>query len=386
MIALKWLSGLFLLCCTLISAEEKVVKLTPPIISPKTIALEYSCMRPGREGGINISIEKRSDKTIINCYGHGGAGWTTLFGSVQKTIDLFENENPNKDIPIRVLGSGCVGLTTAIELSRLGYNVAGIYTKNLYDMASWRAAGFFGLLAIDDPKAIVPMAVKTFLTYQQIEKGQHPYIPKGAVELLPIYCTSDTENELAFLVEQNLVPPKESVSLEFDHGIKHKGFFKYLTYYMNTGILMKQLINEVKKLNIPLEVKEIHSYCEVSENMIFNCTGLGAEELNMDSKLNAIAGHLIALNEESGQGHMDYMLLTNVVQNGKKEALYMTPKCIIVTPDNPMGRNIFGVLGVTFIPHAEKLSSEQLRELDRIEFNKILDRASIFFSGHSYNK
>ena len=47
-----------------------------------------------------------SVKTIVNCYGHGGWGWTTLFGSVQYAIELFEKTNPSKDIPIRVIGWG----------------------------------------------------------------------------------------------------------------------------------------------------------------------------------------------------------------------------------------------------------------------------------------
>jgi hypothetical protein len=131
-------TGSFLPQPQLSKYKNRVVNLTPPAISKDTIAQEIVCTRPMRDGCFNISVEpissKFESKKIINCYGHGGSGWTTLFGSVKKAIELFENENPQKDVPIRVIGSGCMGLTSAIELTRRGYNVAGIATKSLYDI------------------------------------------------------------------------------------------------------------------------------------------------------------------------------------------------------------------------------------------------------------
>ncbi len=41
-----------------------------------------------------------------------------------------------------------MGLTAAIELTRQGYQVSGISTKELYDLCSWRAAGYFALVSV----------------------------------------------------------------------------------------------------------------------------------------------------------------------------------------------------------------------------------------------
>ena|ERR1700722_5439007 len=120
---------------------ERIVTLTPPKINPETICAEIRCVRPGRTGFANISVDIGS-KIIVNCYGHGGSGWQTLFGSVKKAISLYYGD---KDVPIRVVGSSCVGLATAIELARKGYDVKGITTKSLYDTPSWNAAGYFSL-------------------------------------------------------------------------------------------------------------------------------------------------------------------------------------------------------------------------------------------------
>jgi len=89
---------------SLISQEPEILRLAPPQISSETILEEIVCTRPMREGKFNISLEQSSNKTIVNCYGHGGSGWTTLFGSVNKAIELFEKTHPNKDTPIRIIG------------------------------------------------------------------------------------------------------------------------------------------------------------------------------------------------------------------------------------------------------------------------------------------
>nr|MBA3816188.1 hypothetical protein [Parachlamydiaceae bacterium] len=138
-----------LLCSLALQANEpKIVKLIPPQICNETVSEEIVCTRPMREGKFNISLEQKNSKTVVHCYGHGGSGWTTLFGSVSKAIDLFQETQPSKAKPIRIIGSGCMGLTAAIELSQLGYQIAGISTKNLYDLPSWRAAGYFALVSV----------------------------------------------------------------------------------------------------------------------------------------------------------------------------------------------------------------------------------------------
>jgi hypothetical protein len=107
--AMKALLGLMLCFFSLTADEPRVVKLAPPQITEETISEELVCTRPMRDGKFNISLEHIGDKTVINCYGHGGSGWTTLFGSVNKAIDLFVNSNVDKQKPIRVVGAGCMG-------------------------------------------------------------------------------------------------------------------------------------------------------------------------------------------------------------------------------------------------------------------------------------
>ncbi len=365
-----------------------MVKLTPPILSRDTISKKIVCTRPMRNGKFNLSVGHHLGKIIVNCYGHGGSGWTTLFGSVNKTIELFQNIDPNKHRAIRVIGSGCMGLTAAIELDRLGFTVAGISTKSLYDLPSWRAAGYFALVSVktspEEQENLNEIGLHTFLSYQIIDRGEHPYITREAVKYMPIYSSIDTDAGVEDLEERGLIPPRQYVSLDFGNGVIHHGYVKYMTYFMNTTTLMHQLIAEVNKRAIPIQLQEVQSFDEIAEEIIFNCSGLGGRELNHDTSLIPVRGHLIALNAAAGDGHMDYMIYTKVKQDGKEEYVYLFPKNRSVIPENISGTVCSGVLGGTFIPHVDQLPQTEQEELDQIELKRLLDRNSEFFHGHPF--
>jgi len=373
-------------------ALHTIVKLTPPAIAPATIKQEIVCTRPMREGRFNIGCSTMAtavgDKTRVDCYGHGGSGWTTLFGSVQSAIELFEKSNPSKATPIRVVGSGCMGLTTAIELTRRGYQVAGISTKSLYDMPSWRAAGYFALVSVKTSKEeqdnLNAIGLNTFKAYQQIDNSEHPYLTKECVRFLPVYCSHDTDSGVEDLEKKGLIPKREQVTLDFGNGVQHKNYVRFMTYFMDTTELMQQLTKTVKRLQIPIEMQEVTSFDAVKEAVVFNCAGLGARELNKDDQMIPVRGHLVALNEAAGTKHMDYMIYTKVKQDGKEEYIYMFPKAVSVTPEKTAGVACRAVLGGTFIPHVDKLPQSEQDALDRREMGRMLERNSQFFHGKAY--
>lgn len=365
-----------------------VVRLTPPQISQSTLSEKIVCTRPMRNGKFNISLEQQGNKHIINCYGHGGCGWTTLFGSVEKAIDHFLKLNPSKDTPIRILGSGCMGLTSAIELTRMGYHVEGIYTKEFFLIPSWQAAGYFAFVSVktspEEQENLNQIGLNTFRVYQSIDKGEHPYISKEAVRYMPVYCSSETESGVEDLEAKGMIPAREYVTLDFGNGVQHPGYAKFMTYFLNTTTMMRQLKTEVDRLGIKIEKHEVKAFEDVNESILFNCTGLGSRELNNDDLMVPVRGHLVALNDSSGTEHMDYMIYTKVKQEGETEYVYMFPKTVCVLPENTSGVSCVGVLGGTFLPNIDSLSKEEQAAVDKKEFKKLLDRNSEFFLGHPY--
>jgi hypothetical protein len=338
-----------------------------------------------RLGKFNISTETVGSKTIVNCLGHGGSGFTTLFGSVNKAISLFEAlPTTNKSTPIRVIGSGCMGFCCAAELARLGYTVVGVYTEELYDIPSWRATGYFALVSVktspEEQQNLNEIGMDTFLTYNQISAGTHPYLSPDVVRMIPVYSSQETDVGIADLEARGLIPPHEDVTIDFGNGVQYANFVKNSTYFMDVTTMMRQFTAEIDRLSIPVEIKSVQSFDEINESVIFNCSGLGGRILNQDKDLIPVRGHLLMLDENSGTEHMDYMIYTED-PNFDGKYIYMFPKPTTVTSTDIAGYPCQGLLGGTFIPLTGKETEEEMKALDDASYKDLMKRNSQFFYG-----
>ncbi len=372
--------------------SERVEHLVPPLLNDSTINEKVACTRPMREGKFNISAEKKDDKVLVHCYGHGGSGCTTSFGSVRRAIELYEEQFPDSlNVPIRVIGGGIIGLTAAIELTLKGYEVTGITAKELYDIPSWKNAGYFALVSVQTDKEeqqnLNRIGMATFKEYKKIYEGNHPYISSECIRYLPVYCSQETEAGVEDLEKAGLIDSREAVTLDFGNGVTHENFTKFMTYFMDTTRIMVQLREKVASLGISIEEKELSSFDELSESVVFNCAGLGAKQLNADDKMVAVRGHLLNLNENAGSGHMDYMIYSKFKADNDNEGyVYMFPKCLQINASNKQGKVVYGTLGGTFIPNTDLLTDEELEVMDRDEFKNIADRNSQFFWGRPFDQ
>lgn len=371
---------------SLLHAGQRVERLVPPVISEESIDEKVACTRPMRKGKFKISAEERDGKLITHIYGHGGAGCTTLFGSVAKGIEAFEKQlNGREAGPIRVIGSGIIGLTTAIELTLKGYKVAGIKSEERFDIPSLKNAGYFALVSVktdpEEQENLNQIGMISFQEYKKISEGRHPYLKKQNARLLPVYASLDTEAGVEDLEVKGLIPEKELVTLDFGNGVTHPNFVKYQTFFMDTTNIMLELRETVEKFGIPIEEVKVNSFDEISEDFIFNCAGLGSKTLNDDDEMVAVRGHLLNLNYKSGTEHMDYMIYTKVQGRDGDEYVYMFPKGLQVDKSNPFGKSVRGTIGGTFIPNTDELAPEELEVLDRVEFEKLKNRTNVFFWG-----
>ncbi len=380
----------FALTASFATAENKIEHLTPPILERATVASEVTCTRPMREGTFNISTETVGNQFVVHCYGHGGCGWTTFMGSVERAIELLQRKYPTPMMtpPIRVIGTGCMGLCSTIELIRRGYTVAGITTDELYNIPSWNAAGYYAIVSVkispEEEAAVNQINLFTFRAYQKIQAGTHPYLTTKAVRYLPVYCSEDTHAGVEELEEYKMIPPREIVDIDFGNGVVHKNFKKMMTYFFDVTTLMQDLHAEVARLQVPIEKKKIMHFDELAEEIVFNCTGLGGGDLAKDVKMIPVRGHLVMLNEGAGKGHMDYMIYTKVQQEGKEEYVYFFPRTHFINPTG-QGSPAYGVLGGTFLANADKMPAPELSQLDELEFKRLLDRNSMFFHGKPFS-
>jgi glycine/D-amino acid oxidase-like deaminating enzyme len=116
------------------------VSLPPVLATWDRIIRTTVGLRPHRPAGFNISAEKLDDKTVVHNYGHGGAGHSLGWGCGLLAAELaLESGAPDARSSARwdgaqpsrraaVIGCGTVGLTTARQLQRRGFDVT-IYAK-----------------------------------------------------------------------------------------------------------------------------------------------------------------------------------------------------------------------------------------------------------------
>lgn len=373
-----YISFFFLLYSVALVADPLVVQLQPPYVDDADLLVPAACNRPRRSAGINISLEKRDDKTIVHCYGHGGSGYTTLFGSIDQAFELLCEAVPSFDTPIRVIGSGCMGLTLAIDLRRAGYSSISISTKQRHDLPSWRAGGFFdpGVGTESSPEELheLNLGLATYKVLHTIEEGAHPYLPRTLVNRMPIYYPCSINCGVEILEKLNLMPASELVTLDFGNGVIHEGYKRQMTYFIDVTALMKELWIMVEALQIPVADEEISSFADCSESVICNCTGLGSRILNNDAAVYPGRGHFYMLKAQADGAQLDYMLFTKVGE--KKEWIYFFPKPAFMSAYGEIVSG--GMLGGTSIPCTDMTETE-LASLDVEQFERLKTRCSAFF-------
>ena len=343
----------------------KKISLSPPLLANEHIQERIACIRAHRERIFNVSIQDHDGKFLIHNYGQGGAGWTFLFGCVNEAIRQFETStHVPKQQPIAIIGAGCNGLLTAIMLARKGYN-ARIITKETDNLPSNKAAGFFfprpRKCANQEERTIYQLlGQQSFSEYLQIIKGNHPFMNEGA-RLIPAYYGIDIDPGFAPYCASGLMPDPEEVMIDFENGKKFHAT-EYQSIFIDATAMMRELKRCMLALAIPLIKSEIKNFIDLDEQIIFNCSNLGAQQLTHDPRLLPVQGHLITLKNQNPLG---YMLHSKVIQKSPRgydrdELIYYAPK----------GN---GILGITFIRNEHRLDANMH------EFERLLERSRNFF-------
>lgn len=348
---------------------NRTIHLTPPLLDAAQIKEKVVCIRAHRERIFNVSVEKQNNTLICHNYGHGGAGWTFLFGCVNESIRQLQAELEQfpqfKNKRIAVIGAGCHGLLTAITLAHMGFAVK-IIAREVDNIPSYKAAGFFfprpRKVSDERERAIFQaFGIESYQTYLSIADGTHPFIKAGA-RLVPAYYGPEINPGFAPYIEQGLIEKPESVLIQFGSGSIYDAM-EYTVAHINAAVIMGELKKEVARLCIPIEQAEVPNFCAIDEQIIMNCAGLGAKKLANDRRVIPIQGHLITLQNQPTQ--LNYMINMRVFQNTpngrpRDELIYFAPK------DE-------GILGITFIRGQDSLTANEH------EFDRLLERCKKFF-------
>ena len=113
-------------CAPKAAAKAQTAPSRPPVrlaqvnVSWDRIIRTTIGLRPHRPSGFVLRAEQLDGKTLIHNFGHGGSGMSLSWGTASMATDLAL---PHSERKAAVMGSGVVGLTSARELQRHGFDV-----------------------------------------------------------------------------------------------------------------------------------------------------------------------------------------------------------------------------------------------------------------------
>jgi D-amino-acid oxidase len=287
-----------------VTPVRPVVRLAHVRVSWDRIIRATVGLRPHRPSGFVLRAEKMDGKTVIHNFGHGGSGMSLSWGTGQMAAELALQQ---PDRRIAVIGCGVVGLTSARQLQRRGFDVTIYAEKVPPDTTSnMSLAGFTptsGLVANENrtPEWDAQFRQAVTIAYRQLqllagpkygiswiynysptdEMPQPPQAPQGVNQLLP---ESARTGSVVLGPGQHPFPTKYAIEGE--------------QMRIEPSIYLDALVQDVLANGGKIRIRKFETprdLMALEETAIVNCTGLGAKALFNDPDLIPLKGQLIVM-------------------------------------------------------------------------------------------
>ena len=260
-------------------------------------------LRPHRDPGFVLKPDKLNDKLLVHNYGHGGAGMSLAWGTGLMAAE-FATEHQARDVA--VIGCGSVGLTSARQLQRRGFDVT-IYAAAVppYVTSNMSLAGFTpvsGLVAAErrTPEWDAQYRRAVEIAYRQLQ------LMSGAGYGISWIDNFSLTNELRTPQPPNPDRPAPLPQLLPEEVVLQPGEHPFPTKYalwspslrIEPSIYLDALVRDfrlwggrivIRKFDTPRDLAALR------EPIVINCTGLGAKELFGDPELVPLKGQLTVL-------------------------------------------------------------------------------------------
>lgn len=284
--------------------EASLVVETPPRrfarlrVSRELVIRTIAGLRPHRDSGFVVRAEKFDNKTVVQNYGHSGAGISLSWGSAHLAADLALETGAKE---FAVLGSGCMGLCTARLLQDRGAESVTIYAKDLPPHTTSNVAGGqWSPLA-----AYAPQGGPAYLAqYEAAARFANKYfqelnLPRYGISWIPNYFLSERpfpdyetwagRNPIADLYKDyRILDPRE-------HPFPVPHVQVFTTMLIEPPIFLSEVMRELRLAGgktVIREFTDVKQVLALPQRTIINCTGLGAKELFGDEELVPIKGQL----------------------------------------------------------------------------------------------
>lgn len=314
----------------------------PVKVARNRIIREVVGLRPYRPQGFVVAAERMGEKLLVHNYGHGGAGVTLSWGTASLAVDLARDflsasaagphrggssnvrkgssrlRRPAQPRRFAVLGCGVNGLSTALLLQRRfqdGPGTVTIYAKDLPpETTSNIAGGFWSPTSVYDPEAVDAKFTEQFQLACRISNRAFQNLVGSEYGVRWIDTLELYRNEGSFnreLTGGNDLYPQIEVHRDPENYFGFPYARQYQTMLIEPPVYLGALLRDFYIAGGKLVVKEFRSREEIkrlSEQVVFNCTGLGARALFGDQQLIPVRGQLEVL---LPQPEIDYCYLGN---------------------------------------------------------------------------
>ncbi|HTS27815.1 MAG TPA: FAD-dependent oxidoreductase [Bryobacteraceae bacterium] len=308
-------SGLVLAGCAArrvpIASRPAVPALARVNVSPARVIRTIVGLRPFRPSGFVVRGEKLGDKTLIHNYGHGGAGITLSWGTAQLAVDEAARSEARD---CAVIGCGVVGLSTARVLQQRGYSPV-IYAREMPpSVTSNVAGGLWDPVTVYDSDKVAPEFRRQFGEASRLAFRRYQSMTGDlyGVRWMPLYSLSrdgprrEAGPDSPYAAVQVLYPEAKQLARE-DHPFDVPFVYQRYSMLIEPAIYLNALIRDYQLSGGRIVIREFQAREELMtlrENLLFNCTGLGAGKLFGDGEVTPIRGQLSFLLPQPEVGYM----------------------------------------------------------------------------------
>lgn len=283
-----------------VAPRRPMVQLPLVRVSAERVIRATVGLRPHRPSGFVLKSATLDHKTVIHNYGHGGSGMSLSWGTATMAADLAMAHGERR---AAVLGSGVVGLTTARMLQRRGFAVT-LYAERVppdvtsnWSLAAWTPTSGLVEFSKRTPEWSAQLVQAAEIAYRQLQFMASPrYGISWITNYAPTESAESARGENALLPrhlnsEQTLLQPGE-------HPFPTTYAIERPEMRIEPNIYLPALMDDVLNFGGHIVIRKFESTRDVmalSENLIVNCTGLGARALFGDDELTPLKGLLVLL-------------------------------------------------------------------------------------------
>ncbi|KAL4453421.1 hypothetical protein ABPG74_017628 [Tetrahymena malaccensis] len=318
------------------SNKVEKIDLTPPNFSNENFLGYKAGLRPCRKGGVNLSEQIIRGKRILHNYGHGAGGVSLAPGYANIQVNkFFQRYSSFKNLNhIGIIGSGYMGLFTALELIKLGYKVTiyadqfvkddglcSLETDKNHPTASQIAGGYwlpygYEYNINEETQRVHDQACNFSWNFYKSSIEKKVY---NGVRFMKVYHLDGIEY-IKNSVPKEIFNDFKEVQVSWGNG-KYYNAFTFTTILIEGDIFLKELFEECRKQGVNFVKQHLNDEGEVTQlphDYIFNCAGIHSGKLFNDKNVYPIKGQLAVFKHTKG---VDYYL-SAPGPNGSRVTVY----------------------------------------------------------------